>query len=69
MFTIGAIVLVTALVWYANRANNSDRSAYDEAPGDTSNWLLLLHIRQDIKLVAFLLAGVVILLGVIADRV
>jgi hypothetical protein len=30
---------------------------------------LTLHMRQDLKLVAFLLAGIMVMLGVVADRI
>lgn len=65
MFTVGAIVLSLALAWAASRGNERDRPSYDRSP---DNWLLLLHIRQDLKLIAFLLFGVVVMLGIIADR-
>jgi hypothetical protein len=65
MFTFGAFVLMSAIAWYAGRKNESDRSRYDS---DDRLWPLVLHIRQDLKLVAFLLAGVIIMLGVVADR-
>jgi hypothetical protein len=64
MFTFGAILLTTLLVWYAHRMNERDRSMYD----DDSISLLLLHVRQDLKLVAFLLGGAIVMLGIIADR-
>jgi hypothetical protein len=38
-------------------------------PDDRHEWLLLLHVREDLKLVAFLLCGIMILLGIIADQV
>jgi hypothetical protein len=38
-------------------------------PDDRHEWLLLLHVREDLKLVAFLLGGIMILLGIIADQV
>jgi hypothetical protein len=66
MFTIGSILLIAGITWFAGRANDKDRPTYDGAGDDR---LLLLHIRQDMKLVAFFLAGVIAMLGVIADRV
>jgi hypothetical protein len=64
---IGIAVAVLAAIG-ADRANKSDRGNYDT--GDHE--LLLLHIRQDIKLIAFLLFGVIVMLGlnaaVIADQ-
>jgi hypothetical protein len=66
MFTVGAFLLTVLTAWYASYANEKDRRTYDQAHDD--NWTLLLHTRQDIKLVAFLLGGVIVMLGVIADR-
>jgi hypothetical protein len=44
--------------------NEQDRHLYDEE----GTWLLVLHVRQDLKLITFLLGGVIVMLGVIADR-
>jgi hypothetical protein len=69
MFTLGAIVFATLIGWYANRANNSDRKEYNSAtPDDRTLVLLTLHVREDVKLIAFLLAGILVMLGVVADR-
>ncbi len=67
MFTAGAFLGVAVIVWLAGRANNQDRPDYDRAAPD--NYLLILHVRQDLKLISFLLFGVIVMLGVIADRV
>ncbi|MGD9542257.1 hypothetical protein [Methylocystis sp.] len=69
MFTLGAIILTVSLAWYAGRQNENDRSQYDGAPLDLHEWLLLLHARQDLKLISFLLGGILVMLGVIADRI
>ena len=69
MFTVGAIVLVIITGWWAERKNQKDRSQYDQAAHTGDDWLLRLHIRQDLKLIAFLLAGIFVMLGVIADRI
>jgi len=66
MFTLGAIALTGLLFWTAQKANEKDRSIYDS---DDRVWLLALHIRQDLKLIAFVLAGVMVMLGIIADRI
>jgi len=34
---------------------------------DANLWELTLHIRQDLKLVAFLLAGILVMLGILGD--
>jgi len=66
MFTLGAIALMGLLIWGANRGDKKDRSMYE---GSDSNWLLALHIRQDLKLVLYFLAGIMFMLGIIADLV
>jgi hypothetical protein len=69
MFTVIAFVLLILLAWLVQRKNEKDRSTYDGTPSDLREWLLLLHLRQDMKLVAFLLGGILIMLGVVADRI
>jgi hypothetical protein len=50
MFTAGACFLVALLVWLARRTNKKDQPDYDRnAPDERSQWLLMLHIRQDLK--------------------
>ena len=67
MFTFLAFLLITFLAWYGSRGNTSDRKDYDQQSSDT--WLLTLHIRQDIKIIVFFLGGIIVMLGVIADRI
>jgi hypothetical protein len=68
MFTVGACFLVALLVWLAKRTNEKDRQDYERnAPDDLSRWLLMLHIRQDLRVMAFLLGGIMVLLGILAD--
>ena len=69
MFTVGAFLLLGLLLWQAQRGNEKDRADYDRtAHKDDAVWHLLLHVRQDLKVVVFLLGGIIVLLGVIADR-
>lgn len=65
MFTTGAVALTVLIAWFAQRKNEQDRSIYDQTDDLRP---LLLHVRQDLKLVAFLLGGAVVMLGVVADR-
>jgi hypothetical protein len=69
MFTLGALVLAILTGWWAERKNEQDRSQSDLAAQTGEDWLLRLHIRQDLKLIAFLLASILVMLGVIADRI
>jgi heme A synthase len=69
MFTGIAVVILAIAAWWTDRANNKDRAnQYDGHAGEDGNWLLLLHIRQDLKLIAMLLGGVLLMLGISADR-
>jgi hypothetical protein len=67
MFTGIAVVLLLLLLWRASSGNKRDRSTYDLERGDDAHRLLLLHIRQDLKVVVFLLGGIMVLLGILAD--
>ena len=69
MFTAGALVFMILIMWFAQRKNEQDRPMYDRALPDERVWILVLHLRQDLKAVVFLLAGVMVMLGVIADRI
>lgn len=69
MFTLLAIGLILLLVFSAKRMNEQERPIYSEAEEQDRTWPLVLHVRQDIKLITYLLGGVVVLLGIIADRV
>jgi hypothetical protein len=69
MFTAIACFAVALIGWWANRANDKDRPTYDRlADNDEAIRHLLLHTRQDIKLIAFVLFAILVMLGVIADR-
>jgi hypothetical protein len=68
MYTAGALILLALLGWYVNRANEKDRRDYDRARStDDRHQQLLLHIRQDVKLIAFLLMGLIVMLAAVAD--
>jgi hypothetical protein len=69
MFTLLAIALTGLLYWAAQKANEQDRSMYNADDRDDRIWHLVLHIRQDSKLIAFALGGVMVMLGIIADRI
>jgi hypothetical protein len=68
MFTAGAILFGVVLGFISYQINKGDRSTYGRAV-DTPDGLLALHVRQELRLVAFLLAAVIVMLGVIADRI
>jgi len=60
MFVTAAGFAVAAIGLYVSRQNNRD-------PADTAE--IIRHARQDIRLIAYLLAGILVMLGFIADRV
>ena len=66
MFTLMAFALGAGAVWYAGRMNEQDRRDYDRTDDLRP---LVLHIRQDLKLICFLLLAVIVILGAIADRI
>lgn len=70
MFTAAAGFLVAILGWIGNRSNEKDRETYDKLSdgGDEFLRAITLHIRQDLKLIVFLLGGILLALGVVADR-
>jgi hypothetical protein len=69
MYTGIAIALTLGLAFLGDRANRADRKFYDVVRSDDQRLLeLALHIRQDLKLIVFLLAGVILMAGVIADK-
>jgi hypothetical protein len=68
MFALGAETLTGLIMWYADRCHVRDRQSVTILSDDEVR-TAILHARQDLKLVAFLLAGILIMLGVIADRI
>ncbi len=68
MFTVGAFVFAVVISLSIDRLNAKDRSNI-AILSDEELRSAVLHTRQDVKLVAFLLYAILIMLGVIADRV
>jgi hypothetical protein len=60
MFTAIGIGLVVLLAFLANREQNKDSGSADD---------YIKYTRQDTRLVVWLLAAAVVMLGIIADRV
>jgi hypothetical protein len=67
MFTFAAFVLIAGIAWYVARKNEKERKNISLLTDDEVR-SAVLHARQDIRLVAFLLAGVLVMLALIADR-
>ncbi len=60
MFTTIAFFGIAFLAWLSHRSQDGD-------PKDPD--MLVRQTRQDLRLVAYLLAGVIIMLGIVADRI
>ena len=75
LFTAIGVVLATTICGYVYWLTNEARvlETYDQLGADEAKKELLLHIRQDVQLVAFattfFLAAILIMLGIIADRI
>jgi hypothetical protein len=67
MFSAVAIALIIGAGWLANRTHAKDRQNVALLSDDEVR-TAVLHARQDVKLLCFLLSGVIIMLGIIADR-
>lgn len=60
MFTIGAFLAFAAIAWFTDRHQRGD-------PDDVE--VNIKHTRQDLRLVAYLLAAILVMLGIIADKI
>jgi hypothetical protein len=73
LFTFVALTTIYWLLRLADRANVEDRAARTHYFEDDEVRQSIVHARQDLKLIAFLLMGMMIMLavglGVIADRI
>lgn len=67
MFTFIAIALIVGAGWWADRNHPKDRENIAILDDDEVR-SAILHARQDIKLLVFMVAAVVLMLGIIADR-
>ena len=67
MFTIGAYIVRGRIGRYAEECNIADRLQEPVSLTDDEVRAAILHARQDLKLIAFLLYEVLIGLGIIAD--
>jgi hypothetical protein len=66
MLTTISFVMLALIAWIAQSGNKTDRRSYDLG-SDQNIREVALHIRQDLKLVAFLLAGILVMLGILGD--
>ena len=68
MFTATGIVLLLAISFLAAWANEKDRAGYARLTDEEARKTLLLHISRDLQLIAYLLCGIIVMLGIVADR-
>jgi len=60
LFTMIGVGLVVLLAFLANREQNKDSGSTDDN---------IRYTRQDIRMVVWLLGAVVVMLGIVADRI
>lgn len=66
MLTTISFVMLALIAWIARSGSKRDRRFYD--PGSDDNIReVTLQIGQDLRLVAFLLAGILVMLGILGD--
>jgi hypothetical protein len=68
MFTIIAFLGLAAAGWWSNRREASERTQKAVSEDDDFLRARIVFIRQDVRLLAYLLAAILIMLGIIADR-
>lgn len=68
MFTIGAILLLAGMVWASERRERQERSQEASPVNDDFLRARFLFIRQDLRLAVYLLMGIIVMLGIVADR-
>jgi hypothetical protein len=67
MFTRLALAIGFAIAFQVDRWNAADRNRVEIVTDDEVR-TSILHGRQDLKLIAFLLGAILFMLGIIADR-
>ena len=69
MFSIGVVAAIALLAWYSHRQEAQERKVIPVAVEDDYLRERVLFIREDVRLVAYLLMGILMMLGIIADRI
>jgi hypothetical protein len=64
MFTCFSVGLASQASWIAIRENDRWRPCYCDNDDPSK---LTLHIREDLNLIAYLLFGVIVMLGILGD--
>jgi hypothetical protein len=67
MFALTAFAATALIGWWTDRKNYEDRSARPSSFADDEVRQSIVHTRQDVKLIAFLLMAILATPGIIAD--
>ena len=65
--TVISMIILSVIYKYAEKCNESDANLAEFVSDDKAK-TSIVHARQDIKLICFLLSAIIILLAIIADR-
>lgn len=68
MYALAAIALIVLLALAADRANRDDQEVFYKDAYEDKKLLVLVHIRQDIKLLCHLVGGLIFLVGLVATK-
>lgn len=68
MFTIIAGIAVAALAWWSQRWANNERAQQPSIFDDDQVRQSVMFVRDDLRTIALLLAAILLMLGIIADR-
>ena len=68
MVSIAAGVLLGATTWLASYVSSQEKDDYGASHG-SDDVKLYRHLRQDLRLIVFLLGAIVMMLGIVADVV
>lgn len=68
MFTAIAFFSIAGIVWFSNRRELEERAEKPSFVDDDFVRARVLFIRQDLRLALYVLMGILLMLGIIADR-
>ena len=69
MFSVGAFAAIALVAWYSHRQERGERAVTPAMVEDDYLRERILFIREDIRLVAYLLMAILVMLGILADRI
>jgi hypothetical protein len=69
MFVLAAFAATALIAWWVDRKNYEDRRVRPSSFDDGEVRQSVVHTRQDVKLITFLLIAILLMLGVIADLI